>query len=91
MTMTTIVIIGLVIVLIGLMISHWPQSLWEPRGEWNVTEGDDPVFWRSNGDVDGWFFTGYDGIEWGPFQSEAAARVNHRNYLLLVDDPQDAM
>jgi hypothetical protein len=80
MTITTIV--GLALVAIGLIISHWPKALWELRHEDDevdematVDDFQDPVYSRI----------------WEPdqhtawFATEAAARVNHRNYLLVVD------
>jgi hypothetical protein len=92
MTITTIV--GLALVAIGLIISHWPKALWELRHEDDevdematVDDFQDPVYsriWEPDQHT-AWFFKGYDGHEWGPFATEAAARVNHRNYLLVVD------
>jgi hypothetical protein len=85
--MTIILSLIAVGILILLMIAHWPASMWEPRNA-VIEEEDEPVYFReeyAETECGAWFFKGYDGQEWGPFRSEAIARVNHRNYLSVVE------
>lgn len=91
MTITqAIVLFAVVIVLVMMMIAHWPNSLWELREvEEEPVEYPEGVYFKPDAyNVEGgaWYFKGYDGTEWGPFKSERVAQVNHRHYVSAVDD-----